>query len=111
MTPQHLIILVLFIHFIADFISQSNWMAQNKSKSIIPLSVHILVYSSCFIVLGWKYALVNGLAHFITDFWTSKLTSKLYKEGKIHEFFVVIGFDQFIHASCLILTLPLIKLL
>lgn len=109
---QYLIMLVLFNHFVADFVFQSNWMAQNKSKLMIPLLVHIGVYSLFLLIpFGWKYALINGGLHFSIDIWTSRLSSYFWKKQKVHEFFVVIGFDQFLHACCLILTLPLIRML
>ena len=95
---------LIWTHFFADFVFQSNWMAQNKSKSFWPLVVHIFVYSLFFIPFGWKFAALNGSLHFITDFFSSKATAALWKRQEAHWFFVVIGLDQAIHLSCLYLT-------
>ena len=45
---------------------------------------------------------------FITDYFTSKWTAKLYAKGNIGSFFIVVGLDQTIHFSTLFLTLYLI---
>jgi len=37
-----MIYIIILAHWIADFICQTNWMAQNKSKSYKALSLHIL---------------------------------------------------------------------
>jgi hypothetical protein len=102
------IYLVLFLHFIADFVLQTDAMAKGKSSSNRWLGLHIMVYTAPFLVLGWKYALVNGASHFAIDWCTSRMTSRLWKAGRVHDFFVVIGFDQFLHVAILIATMPLI---
>jgi hypothetical protein len=40
----------------------------------------------------------------VTDFVTSRISSRLYAKGDIHNFFVVVGFDQFLHYSALIVS-------
>ena len=104
MDNLELTIIILFIHFISDFIFQSDWMAQNKSKRNLPLLIHVVVYSIPFTFFGVEFALANCVLHFCVDYVTSRISSKLYKQGKIHWFFVVIGFDQWIHAASLLLT-------
>ena len=115
---------LLFGHWVADFVCQSNWMAQNKSKSNWPLIVHVCAYSAVMFVFGlavlvfgvgtlalWAvFALVNGGLHFVTDFFTSRKSSKLYAEGRIHDFFVVIGLDQFLHQAAIAATLLMLIL-
>ena len=97
-----MIFLLLFIHWIADFVFQTDEMAKRKSSSKKWLTLHVLVYSAFFIMFGPIYALVNGLLHWCIDFFTSKASSYLYKQNRIHDFFVVVGFDQMLHAFCLI---------
>lgn len=98
------ILTLLFLHWFADFVCQTREMANNKSKSVKWLSIHVLVYSAFFIIISPMYALINGILHWITDFTTSKITSHYWKEQKIKAFFTTIGFDQFIHAASLFLT-------
>lgn len=92
---------VMLVHFLADFIFQSDEMANNKSKSIRWLSYHTLVYTFCMLLFGYKFALLAGLSHFMVDYITSKCTSYLWLKGDKHNFFVVIGFDQFLHTVIL----------
>jgi hypothetical protein len=97
-------ILIVWFHFITDFIFQTDQMAINKSSSIKWLFYHICTYTPIFFWFGWKFALINGFCHFITDFFTSKAASWLWKHEERHWFFIVIGFDQTIHITTLYLT-------
>ena len=104
------ITVLLITHFIADFICQTDRMAKGKSTSNLVLSEHVLVYSMPFILMGfiipisYLFLILNFIGHWCTDYVTSRITSKLWKEGKVHWFFVVIGADQLIHALTLIWT-------
>ncbi|MEQ8175561.1 MAG: DUF3307 domain-containing protein [Syntrophomonadaceae bacterium] len=40
-------------HLVGDFLFQNRWMADNKSKKVIPLVVHSLVYSLSIFALAW----------------------------------------------------------
>jgi hypothetical protein len=117
-----MIYLIIWAHFISDFILQTDSMAKNKSSSNYWLGSHIFCYTFymyCFIILcAWSvsveraalYCVVNGAAHFVTDYVTSRMTKKLWAEKKVHDFFVVIGCDQAIHMTTLVATLGLFKL-
>lgn len=96
-----MILLILFLHFFGDFILQSTYMGQNKSKSNKVLGTHCFLYSLPLMVIGWKFALINGVFHFLVDWVTSRMTSKLWAEQEVHWFFVVIGMDQMIHTMIL----------
>ena len=102
---------IIWIHFIADFMMQTDKMAINKSTSMKWLSIHILIYSIPMLIFGWKFAIINGLCHLVTDFFTSRATSYLWKKEKRHWFFVVIGFDQAIHMTTLYLTASMLHIL
>lgn len=100
-----IIITLLVLHFIADFICQSDWMATNKSSRVWPLFVHVLVYSLIFLLpMGEYYALANGFLHFCVDYVTSTITKRLWLQEKKYWFLRVNGLDQLIHTCCLFLT-------
>lgn len=122
MKTGFIILLLIFTHWVADFILQTDEMALNKSKSNYWLFIHVLVYSTVFLAplivikLPYWYGVENVafifitfICHFITDYITSRITSKLYKEDKRHWFFVMIGFDQFLHYTQLILTYSILS--
>lgn len=118
---------LLIAHFIADFILQSDWMALNKSKNNKALAWHALVYSLCFLPWGAPFVVATFGFHFLTDYVTSRCTSKLWffkpwevtengmaltwiaSGGNRHYFFVMIGFDQLLHYIQLALTYRLLQ--
>ncbi len=104
-----LIILLVWTHFVSDFLLQTDKMAKGKSSSNKLLTIHVAVYSIPFLLFfGPLYALVNFALHWITDFFSSRATKALLAKQEHHWFFAVIGFDQAIHLTTLILTIPLI---
>lgn len=111
-------LILLLVHWVADFVLQTHWQATNKSKRLDALSYHVANYTLVlgtvafvlFGVWGLAFAAVNGALHFATDFCTSRWTSHLYARQDYHNFFVVIGLDQLIHQYTLAITLWLIML-
>jgi hypothetical protein len=118
MIPILDLIFLAIIHYIGDFVCQTRYMANNKSKHVKVLISHVLTYTACVAISYmwiWKivdvlncevyhsyipglfFIFVNMSLHFITDFCTSKLTSYYYERGKERPFFLVIGLDQLIH--------------
>ena len=114
MTIFEAFLCLLIIHWVADFIFQTHWQATNKSKNNIALSSHVAVYTACLMVFSpflfglslatFSFVLINGLLHFVTDYFTSRATSKLWAVGDTHNFFVIVGLDQLIHQFTLGLT-------
>lgn len=63
----------LILHLIGDYLTQSDWMANFKTKATKPAFIHALLYSIPFLVLAWS-APHPGLAwgvifqsHFVID--------------------------------------------
>ncbi len=50
------------------------------------------------------FCMITLITHTITDYFTSRLNSKLWAGGKVHYFFVSVGFDQVLHYGQLFLT-------
>lgn len=114
------VLAIIFIHWVADFVCQTDWQATNKSKNNKALLSHVLCYSFIWLDIGicygiflgidyidWtvtKFILITFVCHFITDYFTSRLNTKLWNEKKFHYFFVSVGFDQFLHYTQLLLT-------
>lgn len=121
------IIYILITHFVADFLMQSNDMATKKSTSIKWLTLHVVSYfkglmwsallfyifnalAFNLIIPPWSivgFCVTNAVLHWVTDYFTSRETSRLWKEQKVRKFFHMIGLDQLIHGICLIMTLYL----
>ena len=102
------VLCLIWIHFIADFVLQTDKMALNKSTDSRWLALHVAVYSVCLLPFGWRFAFVNFSLHFWTDYFSSRATSALWKRGERHWFFTVIGLDQALHLTALVLTLHLL---
>lgn len=106
---------LLGTHWFADFVCQTKWQASNKSKNNEALARHVGSYTvilglATLVMFGiaWTtmvFIVVNGMLHFVTDYFTSRWSSKLYAKQDWHNFFVVIGFDQLIHQATLAATL------
>ena len=115
----YFIISILAIHFIADFICQTDEQAKGKSKDNWVLFDHVLNYTTITTVLyclliypivfinKFHFVIVYGIAllifitHYGQDWITSRINSKLWADGKVHLFFVGIGLDQLIHFATL----------
>ena len=130
-------LIILFIHFVSDFIFQDEKWSTTKSVNIISLLKHTLTYSLIWATVGvllslylsiYKdiqigelvfkmtlyFTLITFVAHTITDYFTSKVTKRLYEQKKFGSsipnlgFFTVVGLDQWLHAIQLFLTFELV---
>ncbi len=114
---------ILIIHWFADFVLQTDKQAKGKSKNWSDLLSHTGIYSLVWlipsliiffnqseigIIKALSFVLITFITHTITDYFTSRLNSKLWTEGKTHWFFVSIGFDQILHYLQLFLTFYLL---
>ncbi len=101
---------ILFCHWAADFFFQNDEQAKGKSHSNYWLTQHVAFYTIGITLMSLlnlhsfahpgmqlAFIVINSLAHFFTDYVTSRASSLLWKDGKIHDFFVTVGADQLIH--------------
>jgi len=133
---------IIIIHWFADFVMQDEKWAISKSKDNNALLHHALTYSivwlyGAFFLFSWNkiiigqsdesitlkwlltYSLlfteITFVAHFITDYFTSRIVSKMFAENKygspIPNFgaFTVIGIDQVVHYVQLFFTYQFIN--
>lgn len=121
---------IIIIHWIADFVLQTDKQAKGKSKNWSDLLMHTAVYSLIWatpliiIRIYGGFELLNDtfggvkimlfipitfICHTITDYFTSRLNAKLWAKGDVHNFFVSVGFDQVLHYIQLFLTYYYLK--
>lgn len=111
------IIGLTFGHWFADFVLQSRKIAETKSSSFRSLFTHVALYTAalaCVMVpilirqydfrLIVAFILINGFCHLVTDFGTSRMSAAAYQNEDKSQFWNIIGFDQSIHWSHLLIT-------
>lgn len=112
--PLAAFLYVLAVHYIADFLCQTSWMARRKATCTWALTVHVGVYTtvllcgSLIVFEPWfaiVFAGINGVVHGWVDAITSKVTAWAHARGHERTFFNVIGFDQLLHQATLAITL------
>ena len=102
---EQLFLFILLIHFLADFGLQTHEQAINKSTSHKWLFYHVGVYSIIWMFASYIYfmdvskalifSIITFVAHYLTDFATSRIGKPFWKDGKdLHNGFVIVGFDQ-----------------
>lgn len=107
MSPLLTSLLLVWTHFVADFLLQTDNMALNKSTNHRWLGLHALTYTVPFLLFGFKFAVANGVAHFVVDFITSRCTRNLWDKGERFWFFNFVGMDQAVHLTTLFSTYAL----
>lgn len=110
-------LLILVVHFLADFVLQTHWQASNKSTNLRALMYHVLTYSLTWFAIvsiftnnieaGFMFFVVTFITHLTTDYITSKEVKRYFDNKDFHNGFVVIGFDQVLHYVQLYLTFKL----
>ena len=122
-----IIILIIAIHWIADFVFQTDEMAKGKSTNFNTLIFHTSVYSAVwltvlvllgifagtftmpYLIFTLKFSFITFLAHTAIDYYTSKVHTKLYEDDKHREFFTSLGFDQLLHYAQLFITFEMLR--
>lgn len=117
------------LHFIADFLLQSNDMAIRKSQDPLVLLKHVGIHMGVFFVGGLVFfgfigaflvALANAAFHAVIDWnvwrafkrWVQKKHPGMTTQEQVmmddnarHWFFVTIGFDQLLHGLSIIIAI------
>lgn len=58
----------LILHLVGDYVTQSDWMAMNKTKASFPALCHATLYSAPFLFIGSLRAVfVIWATHFLID--------------------------------------------
>lgn len=108
-----LIPFLLIVHYIADFICQTRWMGENKSKDWRALLLHVGIYTFVLSVCmnavvpnfpaeyPHNFVIFNGVAHWLTDYVTSRASRWAYENKRMGMFWNIIGADQLIHGLTL----------
>jgi hypothetical protein len=116
-----IIFYILIIHWIGDFMLQTDKQAKGKSSSWHCLLTHTATYSyfigffitlvlpsnwlfGKYIIIALLFGLITFVLHTITDYFTSRLNKKLLQKNDTHNFFVSVGGDQILHYLQLFLT-------
>lgn len=128
MIPISVVLLILFAHFVGDWLLQTRWMALNKSSNLKVLLIHLAnVAVPLFLVslffFPWQTGLlwvgINILCHGLQDWniWTLAGRWIRYRYGdevtkenvyQYADFWNVVGLDQFLHFLIYFMTIPLV---
>lgn len=113
--PIWQLVMLLVTHWVGDFLFQTTWMATSKSRRLDALTAHVLIYSLALSVtavlifgpnaLAAAFIACNAVLHFVTDFFTSKVSAALHAKQNMRGFYVVLGLDQLLHHIALAATL------
>lgn len=114
---EKVLLTILLVHFIADFVMQSDEDAKKKSTDTNALLSHTGIYSLVWMVAAGLFlspirimifTIITFIAHTITDYITSRIVKKYFDKQDYHNGFVVIGIDQMLHYIQLYLTFKLL---
>lgn len=110
---------IMLVHWFSDFVLQTRHMATRKSEDNYYLWLHVSIYSVSTIFFWFLLLLLTSTdinfidmfisfvlilsTHWVTDYFTSRLSSKFYKKEDYYNFFNVIGIDQWLHYLSLFL--------
>jgi len=113
------ILLIMVIHWLADFCLQTDEQARNKWHSMGALTGHVAVYSIVWFIASygifgsWEkaaaFTVATFICHFMIDLITSVITHNHFDKKDYHNGFVTVGFDQILHHMQLFLTFVWLK--
>jgi hypothetical protein len=121
--PESVLAMIIMVHFLADFGLQTHDQATGKGANQFPdkpfyyniwnkwLFYHVGVYSLTWLLfcLGttgitgfstadcFTFAGVTFVAHYATDWLTSRIGKPFWAKQDFHNGFTVVGYDQIFH--------------
>ena len=106
--------IIFILHIFGGFFLQSNRISKLKRENTFYLLQHVGMYTLIFIVFcpillgltfwqGLVYSLINGVLHFIVDFFTGKLKSRLIVKNEV-KYNLTVVLDYSVHLIFLFIT-------
>ncbi|MDD4969578.1 MAG: DUF3307 domain-containing protein [Paludibacter sp.] len=106
--------IIFILHIFGGFFLQSNRISKLKRDNMFYLLQHVALYTLIFIVFSpillgitfWQgivYSLINGVLHFIVDFFTGKIKSKMIVKDEV-KYNLTVVMDYSIHLALLFIT-------
>lgn len=101
------LLLILLVHWLADFCLQTDYQAKNKAQNDMALLYHVSTYTIVWFLASYcmmhdwlkafGFASMTFTTHYAIDYNTSRLSKQHFDKDDTHNGFVVIGFDQILH--------------
>jgi len=111
------IIYLIFIHLLADVVFQGKKMDEFKHRRLMYLLVHGGIYTLVLAIatqfsllvgltpiLALKFAVFNGLMHFVVDFFTGGWKETAWCKKSNNNLLIVTIVDHFVHLAILFLS-------
>jgi len=102
-----LITVLLFKHFVCDFMLQRRYQYQNKGKyghpgGVLHAGIHAVGTMLVLLpfvnpVLALKLALIDMVVHYHIDFLKTNVNRKMELQIQHNQYWALLGFDQLLH--------------
>jgi len=107
-------IIIFILHIFGGFFLQSKRISKLKRTNILFLLEHVGLYTLIFIIFspillgitfweGIEFSLINGVLHFIVDFFTGKLKGRLNGKNEF-KYNMTVLLDYSLHLAMLFAT-------
>jgi hypothetical protein len=112
---------LLFGHFLGDYVFQSRLQSLHKGHNLGALLLHVASYAGIMTAAFWvgvvtmqvtmPFLLYSAIVffvavfatHFVVDFLATRVYNYLWTEHKYKAFFSVVGFEQLLHQYVLLI--------
>lgn len=98
------VLLLVFLHFIGDFVLQEGIIRVYKSSNNKLLAIHCILYALPFSIISLKLALVTSFLHFLSDYTLTDLSTKFWSDRDRSKYSLLQGFDQWLHLVVLLVS-------